>query len=54
MRRFGAVDWSCDSECDERLRMWRARARSPGRDLEFTIGSTLMVSIYTPCQPLPN
>ena len=35
----GAVDWSFDSGDGTK---------------NLQLGSTLMVSIYTPCQPLPN
>ena len=48
MWQCGAVDWSYDSERIERGLDPTAETNN------LQLGSTLMVSIYTPCQPLPN
>ena len=45
---FGAVDWSCDPECVDR------RFDSQVETFNLQLGSTPMVSINTPCQPLSN
>ena len=44
----GAVDWLCDSECGE------CGFDPMVKTKNLQLGSTLMVSICTPCHPLPN